>query len=215
MTDHRPHMRTAFVAVLLLCPATPAIAQIPIVSPYGPGGDSALRVQVTPRDAEVFVDGVPVGFVDQFDGFFQRLHLPSGPHEIEIYREGYRSVRQKLYLTPGATLRVRYDMEALEAGDVPDARPVERLPAPLPGGEGGPLDGFGSIVVRVQPADAEVLIDGEVWESVAPGSGLVVEVPAGRHRVEVRRDGMPTWERTVDVRPGEAVTLNVSLDTEE
>jgi hypothetical protein len=35
----------------------------------------ALRLRVTPKQAEVFVDGYYVGIVDDFDGIFQRLHL--------------------------------------------------------------------------------------------------------------------------------------------
>ncbi len=32
----------------------------------------------------MYVDGYYVGRVDDFDGLFQRLHLASGPHRLEI-----------------------------------------------------------------------------------------------------------------------------------
>ena len=41
---------------------------------YDPSAD--LRLQVTPRTAEVYVDGYLVGTVDDFDGVFQRVHMP-------------------------------------------------------------------------------------------------------------------------------------------
>ena len=57
--------------------------------PYPRGGyqiddQGSLRLKVKPREAEVFVDGYYAGVVDDFDGIFQKLHLRSGPHRIEV-----------------------------------------------------------------------------------------------------------------------------------
>jgi hypothetical protein len=59
---------------------------------YGYGGfdGASLRVQVTPNDAEVFIDNYYAGTVDDFDGLFQRLHVEPGAHDITLWREGYR-----------------------------------------------------------------------------------------------------------------------------
>ena len=97
---------------------------------------SAVRLQVTPREAEVFVDGYIVGSVDDYDGTFQRLPLPPGEHEIVLYREGYRTVRQKIYLTPNATYRLKYAMEKLGAGETTEPRPT-----PPPQAQGTPRPG--------------------------------------------------------------------------
>jgi PEGA domain len=66
------------------------------VSGYGYGNassysilDGALRLKIKPRDAQVYVDGYYAGIVDDFDGVFQRLHLPEGPHRIEVRAPGY------------------------------------------------------------------------------------------------------------------------------
>jgi hypothetical protein len=69
---------------------------------------------------------------------------------------------------------------------------------------------FGSIALRVQPADAEVMIDGEKWQS-APGERLVVELSGGPHRVEIRKDGYRTYMTEITVRPGETASLNVAM----
>src|SRR5262245_14361855 len=53
--------------------------------PFGPG--SAIRLEITPKEAEVFADGYFAGIVDEFDGVFQRLYLASGQHEIVLYRD--------------------------------------------------------------------------------------------------------------------------------
>ena len=40
----------------------------------------AARLEVKPREAQVYVDGYFVGVVDDFDGTFQRLNLEPGEH---------------------------------------------------------------------------------------------------------------------------------------
>ena len=47
-----------------------------------------VRTQVTPKDAEVYVDGFYAGVVRDFDGTFKRLHLTPGGHAITLYLEG-------------------------------------------------------------------------------------------------------------------------------
>lgn len=51
---------------------------------YMPEERGALRLKLKPRDAEVYVDGAYAGIVDDFDGAFQKLHLPPGTHKIEV-----------------------------------------------------------------------------------------------------------------------------------
>jgi len=43
---------------------------------------SAARIEIKPREAQVFLDGYYVGIVDQFDGIFQRLDVPVGEHDL-------------------------------------------------------------------------------------------------------------------------------------
>jgi hypothetical protein len=65
--------------------------------------------------------------------------------------------------------------------------------------------------IRVQPADAVVLIDGEEWRGPDTHGRLVVQLSEGVHQVEIRRDGYVTFSSPVDVRRGETATLNVAL----
>jgi len=48
-----------------------------------------VQLQVQPGHAQVFVDGVFVGTVEDFDSVLQRLRLVEGPHWLEIWAEGY------------------------------------------------------------------------------------------------------------------------------
>jgi hypothetical protein len=198
--------------------------------PYGYYGAydyaSEVRVMATPREAEVYVDGYLVGTVDDFDGWSQRLRLQPGEHDIELFLEGYRSVKQRMLFRPSETYKVRATLERVGPGEEPSTRPVPapgtELPrqdvvgtyspsAPEPRPQPRDARGFGTLAVRVQPADAEIRVDGEVWDRPAGDSRLTVELSAGTHRVEVRKSGHVAYESTVQVRSGEVTTLNVSL----
>jgi len=63
----------------------------------------------------------------------------------------------------------------------------------------------------VQPANADVLIDGERWDGPSGDERLVVQVAPGVHHVEVRRDGYRTYQSDITARPGETSTVNISL----
>jgi hypothetical protein len=113
------------------------------VGPYPPYGGyyrldpgSAVRLEVTPREAEVYVDGFYAGIVDDFDGVFQRLPIRPGNHEITLWRDGLRTVHQTIYVAPRTTLKIKYKMLPLAAGDVAEPRPTP--PAPPAGVQGDP-----------------------------------------------------------------------------
>jgi hypothetical protein len=185
---------------------------------------AALRLQVSPRETEVFIDGYYAGRVDDFDGVFQRLHLEAGDHDLELYLPGYRSVQQKVYLQPGRTFRVRQVMEPLAAGEAAPVRPSGPPPSSgasrpgprRPGGRGPERtadneSGFGALALRVQPGDAEVLIDGERWEGSPDDGRLVVQLAPGPHRLEIRKEGYRSYFTDVTIRGRETTTLNVAM----
>ena len=228
--------------------------------PWGPFGypppsryygwaEASVRLEVTPRDAEVYVDGYYAGTVNDFDGTFQRLRIEPGQHDLEIYKDGFRPLRQKAYLTVDNTFRIKQALQPLAPGEQMEPRPQPvnppqanapygqtqgtpqrgrtggRMPPPPPGGDprstrppdqrGGqtPSD-YGSVAIRVQPADAEVFVDGEPWRGAPGQDRLVVELAEGSHTVEIRKPGFRTYVTQVDVRRGETVPLNVSLRQE-
>jgi hypothetical protein len=83
-------------------------------------------------------------------------------------------------------------------------------PPPSPGIP-GPADGYGTLAIRVQPADADVLIDGEAWHGPTDRDRLLIEVAEGRHSVEIQKAGYRTFVTEIDVRRGDTTPLNVSL----
>ena len=95
---------------------------------FDPG--SAIRLEVSPKEAEVYVDGYYAGVVDDFDGVFQRLSIEPGEHDVTLYRDGLRTVHQRIYLTPRSTFKLKYKMEPLAPGDVAEPRPSQPNPPP-------------------------------------------------------------------------------------
>jgi len=196
---------------------------------YGPrfNNEGSARIQVTPRETEVYVDGYRAGIVDDFDGFSQRLRVPAGEHVIELYLEGHRAVTQNILFQPGETYKLRYTMEPLPAGEAAPSRPVPKASAtpprasqgnnydafgrPTTNANAGPVSaGAGVLAISVRPSDATVVVDGETW----PGTGnerLEVQVTAGPHRIEVRKDGYSTFSTTVSTTAGQTTPVNVSL----
>ncbi len=195
--------------------------------PYYPMFDdhADIRLAVTPKEAAVYVDGYYAGIVDDFDGVFQRLALPPGPHEIVFYLEGFRTARQRLYLSPGSESKLRETMERLAPGErsePPSLGPA--VPPPPPGTARAPrtppravpadtpvVAPFGTLAIQVQPSDAEVFIDGERWVSSGTGEPLLVQVAEGMHDIEIRRPGYRGYASGIEVRAGATTPLNVSL----
>ena len=202
-----------------------------------------VRIQATPRDAAVYVDGFYAGIVDDFDGAFQRLPLTPGGHRIELFMEGFRTVRRNLYVQPGSTMKMHETLVPLAAGEKsqppelappvpapPDGTynaPRGRAPreaGPPPDGGGPPpivrrgggrvrrddAEGFGTLVLHVQPREAEVSVDGQRWMTSGEGE-FEIQLPAGRHRVEVELQGFQRFSSEIDVREDGPTPVNISL----
>ena len=204
----------------------------PAAYPYAYGGymdgrTSALRIDGDRVDAEVYIDGYLAGRVDDYDGNLQRLYLEPGQHELTVYRDGYHTVREQLYLNPGATKTLRFNMEPLGPGET-----AERPPAPVERTERGdparrvepqdpmtrpytrdpaPSSRYGTLSLRVQPSDAEIIIDGERWSVTAGEARIAIELSPGLHRLEIRKEGYEAYAEDIAVRDGRLLPLNVSL----
>jgi hypothetical protein len=234
------------LATVVLPTAADAQFRYPPIYPYPAYrygfAEADLRVKVKPKDAAVYVDGYFAGKVEDYDGAFERLHVEPGQHEITVYLDGYRSLHQRLYLSPNSTRKIEGNLEKLMPGDQAEPVPqpalqpdrqdpgatrppiVGRPGSPRRPPEGPPADRgrqqppasnasrFGTISVQVQPAGATVFVDGERWTGPAnTDERLIIQVPAGRHRVEVERDGYERFVTEIDVRASDTAPLNISL----
>jgi hypothetical protein len=229
---------TAVTLPLFLACSEPTKAQVyfPAPVPYGGyryvGETSDVRLAITPKEAAVYVDGYFAGIVDDYDGVFQRLHVLAGEHEIVIFLQGYRSIHERVYLSPNATRKIERTMEKLSPGEAPEAPPVPaegpppEQPRPQPRHNGRPRDGArqpvpppdtpsqvrgGTLSLQVRPGNTEILVDGRRWDGPSNDERLIVQVTEGPHRVEVRREGYVPYAVEVSVAAGETRPLNITL----
>lgn len=171
---------------------------------YNMDPGASVRLDVKPKEAEVYVDGYYAGVVDDFDGVFQRLRVAPGEHEIELYLDGYETVRQRVYLPVNDTFKIRYTMERPSAGEQPEARPQPINPPSPPQAGGYPPQAGG---YPPQPGG---------YPPPPPGRG-----PAGRRMPpppqqppDAPRGGQASAYGTLAIRvqPGDA---EVSIDGEQ
>lgn len=201
----------------------------PYPYPYGPGVEltGAVRMQVSPRSAEVFVDGYLAGVVDQFDGIFQRLRLPVGGHRLTIYLEGYRTLDRDVYLAPGGDLHIKLAMEPLPPGETAEPPPAPEevvVPEPPMGEAAGrqplepapaaPRQFYGALSLRVTPPDAAILVDGAPPEIIRRDGVVVIRLSAGEHDLAVSREGYQTYAEKVLIQRGRTLSLSVTLKHE-
>lgn len=189
-----------------------------------------LRVLVTPEEAAVYVDGFYAGVADDFDGALQALPLPPGGHNIVLYLDGYRTAHHNVYLARGSTFKLRYVMAPLPAGETSEPPALApAVPSPPPGSFKTPRSappiavpaapeasemtkaaGVGTLDLHVQPATAELTIDGRRWLS-SDGGHFLVQLPEGRHRIEVAQHGYRPFSADIDLGDAETTLLNVTL----
>jgi hypothetical protein len=193
-------------------------------------GRAEVRLQVTPREAAVYVDGFYAGVVDDFDGFFQRLPLLSGGHTIVLYMEGFGTITRRVYLSPGSDLSIREVLVPLPPSQVSEPPTLAAMLPPPPEGSYIPprtasrstpptptatqqasvqATGYGVLSLRFRPTDAVVVIDGQEWISTAPGE-LIVHLSVGLHVVEVKENGSLRFTTQVEILENQTTELNVA-----
>ena len=122
-----------------------------------------------------------------------------------------------VYVAPGDTLDLAHQMLRLPAGDAtPPPPPPQAVPR-----EGGdqedstssaqPASPYGMLAIRVEPADAQVVVDGAAWAALAGLPEVVIHLPAGWHQLDVRKDGYRPFTTKLELTEGQTTRLSVNL----
>jgi hypothetical protein len=85
----------------------------PFRYPYSVFDVGEVRLQVTPRHAQVYVDGYYAGTVDDYDGVLQSMKMESGPYHFEITAPGYETLAFDIRINPGQKITYRGDLRRL------------------------------------------------------------------------------------------------------
>jgi PEGA domain len=73
-----------------------------------------IRLDMKPRDAQVYVDGYYAGIVDDFDGSSQHLTLDTGHHKIEVRAPGMETLTLDVNILRRETIRYRGGLRPLQ-----------------------------------------------------------------------------------------------------
>jgi PEGA domain len=77
---------------------------------YADWETTSVRLDVSPNDAQVYVDGFYVGIVDDFNSS-QHLLLAPGRHHVSIRLDGYESVDVDVSIDAGRTMTYRTSLK--------------------------------------------------------------------------------------------------------
>ncbi len=110
--------------------------------------------------------------------FTLRLN-PNTEHNITLSKEGYKNNLQKVLLKPGEQKNLSASLEAI----------------------------LGTIVLNIDPNDAEVFINGKFM-----GSGNVkLSLASARQRLEIRKSGYQVYEKMISPTPGTPQVFDINL----
>jgi hypothetical protein len=70
-----------------------------------------VSFQISPSNAQLIVDGTPVGTVDQFTPTTQPLGLGVGRHQIEVRASGYRTMSFEVDIVAGHVIPYQGTLE--------------------------------------------------------------------------------------------------------
>lgn len=137
------------------------------------GRFGVVKTDVTPEEAELYLDGTFIGRSDDFDGYPDYLYLKPGSYSFEFRCPNYEPLQIGVDVVRGRVVRVDRKMKLLPGKSALDDFPNTR--------EGMPLGRvFGPKATPVRP-DTEPVQDGRASVEVeppAPESRSVDEMPA-------------------------------------
>jgi len=150
-------------------------------------------VRISPRLARVSTTGVlsidstPQGAEVYINGSYQgrtpiKLSINEGTYDVELRLPGYEPYQARVRVRAGQTSRL-----------APRLQPVVTT---------------GTLEIYSTPSGGEVFVDG-VFSGYAPVS---LNLDAGDHDVEVRKDGYATYRARVNVQPGRTTRVNANLE---
>ena len=148
-----------------------------------------LRLSVTPAAAAVRVDGRDVAASDG------EVRVDPGTHALSVEAAGFEPMRREVSLQAGATVVLELQLRAV--GSPADARPAPTPRAPAEG----------RLAVEPSTPNATVAVDGTP-RGLAP---IVLSLPVGEHRVELRAAEHRPWSGDVVVREGGTARLTPTL----
>lgn len=184
----------------------PGVVVVPAVPRVG--GMAYLDLQVSPSDAEIYINGEYNGESGAFAAQNSGLDLEPGEHTVTIKKDGYKTQNFYLKALPGRTIQLDVRLSPLPAAGRGAPAAEENIQVDL--------EQAGNVLLKVEPADATVYIDntnyGQASEFADENSAI--NLRAGTHQLEIVRPGYRPYKSPVEVKPNESTDLTVTLEKE-
>ena len=170
----------------------------------------SVRLEVSPKDAAVYVDDYYTGTVDDFNGVFHHLTLAAGPHSIEIRKPGFETLAVEVYVQPRQSMTYRETMQPAQPGSSAGA-PSEPAVTPAVSTD-MPPGPPGNLRLDVRPKDAQVYVDGYYVGIVDDFNGRQrLNLAPGPYHVDLRASGYESLAFDVNVEPRQTVSYRGTL----
>jgi serine/threonine-protein kinase len=145
-----------------------------------------LAITSSPSGAKVIIDGTDTGFTTPCT----IEKLSAGRHKIRLTKSGYQTKDITRTVQSEETTRVSIN---LTRSQTRTARNTKRK---------------SYFKINVDPW-AKIYIDGKYVETTPIAKAL--QVTAGTHSVKLQNPSFQTWQKTINFKPGETVSLDVKL----
>ena len=169
-----------------------------------------IRLDVTPKDADVYVDGYFAGVIDNFNGAFHHLTVGAGTHVLEIRNAGFETLTVEVYVQPRQTITYRGAMSPAQAGESSaQIEPDTASPVDSEAPRGAP----GDFRLDVTPRDSRIYVDGYYVGTVDnfKGKSQRLNLPPGPHHVTLQADGYEPLELDIAIQERQTTTYSGSL----
>jgi len=168
-----------------------------------------MRLDVTPKDADVYVDGYYAGVVSDFNGTFHHLSVTAGPHVVEFRKDGMETLAVPVFIQPNHTTTYRGSMLPAQPGSS-----VEETMLPgAPAAGASPWAAPGDLRFDVTPGSAQVYVDGYFVGAVNDFEGRRqrLSLAPGTHHVALQAPGYESTEGDVTIEPRQTTTYKETL----
>ncbi len=164
----------------------------------------SVDTSVSPKDAQVIVDGEYRGIANTFDGVPAYLELSPGRHKIEFRKEGHESVSLIVSIVPNEIVSIDLALKEIREAAGPTEGKTYQLET----------EGAGFVELDATPPDAAVYVDGSFYgiASQFREAGQKIMLRAGNHTIEIGKPGYYVYKGNVTVVDKETVRLSVSLE---
>ena len=138
--------------------------------------------------ASLSVNSVPKGAEVTINGEskgvtpLQLNELAAGSYNINIKSDGYKTYQNNILLKKGASKKIEIPLSPLT----------------------------GNLAISTEPSGALIRVDNKALNSLAPTT--VNEIPAGKHIIEISKNGYAAYINEINITPGQTKSLNITLN---